>query len=130
MIDIDHFKHFNDTHGHAAGDALLRHLGHLLQSHIRGEDIACRYGGEEFILIMPDAQLNIVRQRSETLLQEARQLRVQEAGHAHAGITLSMGIAMYPQHGKSIESVLQTADVALYRAKQEGRNRVVVPEEG
>jgi diguanylate cyclase (GGDEF)-like protein/PAS domain S-box-containing protein len=130
MIDIDHFKHFNDTHGHAAGDALLRHLGHFLQSHIRGEDIACRYGGEEFILIMPDAHLNVVRQRAETLLQEARQLRVHEIGQAHSGISLSMGIAMYPQHGKSIESVLHTADAALYRAKQEGRNRVVVLEQG
>ena len=128
MIDIDHFKRFNDTYGHAAGDALLRELGQLLQSNIRGEDIACRYGGEEFTLIMPDASLEIAQRRAEHLRQEAEQLRLQEAGRSHEGITLSMGVAIYPQHGRTIETVLRAADAALYRAKQEGRDRVVVAE--
>ena len=126
MIDIDHFKNFNDTYGHAAGDALLRELGRLLQSHIRGEDVACRYGGEEFLIIMPDASLEAAHQRAVLLQQEAKNLRVQDAGQSLDGITLSLGVAIYPEHGRSIDSVLRAADAALYRAKQEGRDRVVV----
>jgi diguanylate cyclase (GGDEF)-like protein/PAS domain S-box-containing protein len=128
MIDIDHFKRFNDTHGHAAGDALLRELSQFLQSHIRGEDIACRYGGEEFTLIMPDASLETAHQRAEHLRQEARQLQWQDAGQSYEAITLSAGIAVYPQHGRTIQTVLRAADAALYRAKQEGRDRVIVAE--
>jgi diguanylate cyclase (GGDEF)-like protein/PAS domain S-box-containing protein len=128
MIDIDHFKSFNDTHGHAAGDALLRELCKLLQSHIRGEDIACRYGGEEFTLIMPDASLEVAQQRAEHLRQQAKQLQWQDASQFHEGITLSAGVAIYPEHGRTIENVMRAADAALYRAKQEGRDRVVVAE--
>ena len=128
MIDIDHFKDFNDTHGHAAGDTLLRELGKLLQSHIRGGDVACRYGGEEFLLIMPDASLEAAHQRAVLLQEEAKKLRVRDAGQALDGITLSLGVAIYPEHGRSIDSVLRAADAALYRAKQEGRDRVVVAE--
>ena len=76
MIDIDYFKQYNDTHGHAVGDALLYELGHFLQRNIRGEDIACRYGGEEFTLIMPDISLEIAQKRAEHLLQQARQLQL------------------------------------------------------
>jgi diguanylate cyclase (GGDEF)-like protein/PAS domain S-box-containing protein len=126
MIDIDHFKLFNDTCGHAAGDQLLRELGQFLQSHIRGEDIACRYGGEEFILIMPDASLEAAQQRAEHLRWQVSQLRVQDAGQLSETITLSLGVAIYPQHGQTIETVLHAADAALYRAKQEGRDHVVV----
>jgi diguanylate cyclase (GGDEF)-like protein/PAS domain S-box-containing protein len=128
MIDIDHFKSFNDAHGHAAGDALLRELGRLLQSHIRGEDVACRYGGEEFILIMPDASLETARQRAEHLRQMVKEVHVHYAGRSLEGITLSLGVAVYPQHGRSRDDVLRSADAALYRAKQEGRDRVVVAE--
>ena len=128
MIDIDHFKRFNDTHGHAAGDALLSELGRFLQSHIRGEDVACRYGGEEFILIMPDASLEAARQRAELLRQEANGLRVRDAAQTHEGITLSIGVAVFPQHGRTMETVLLAADAALYRAKQEGRDQVAVAE--
>jgi diguanylate cyclase (GGDEF)-like protein/PAS domain S-box-containing protein len=126
MIDIDHFKLFNDTCGHAAGDQLLRELGQFLQSHIRGEDIACRYGGEEFTLIMPDASLEAAQQRAEYLRQGARGLRLRDVSQFHEGITLSAGVAIYPEHGRTIETVLHAADAALYRAKQEGRDRVVV----
>ncbi len=128
MVDIDHFKRINDTYGHATGDALLRELGKLLKNHVRNEDIACRYGGEEFMLIMPDASLEIAHQRAEFLRQEAKKLRVQDAGQSFEGITLSLGVAIYPQHGRTKESVLRAADAALYRAKQEGRDRVVVAE--
>jgi len=128
MIDIDHFKRFNDVHGHAAGDRILRELGKFLQSHIRGEDIACRYGGEEFILIMPDVFLEAAKNRAEQLRREAKELRVEDAGQLYAGITLSIGVALYPLHGRTIENVLRAADSALYRAKQEGRDQVVLAE--
>jgi diguanylate cyclase (GGDEF)-like protein/PAS domain S-box-containing protein len=128
MIDIDHFKDFNDSHGHAAGDALLRELGRFLQNHVRSEDIACRYGGEEFILIMPDASLDTARQRAENLCREAKGLRIRDADQSIEGLTLSLGVAMYPQHGRTVDKVLRAVDAALYRAKQAGRNRVVVAE--
>jgi diguanylate cyclase (GGDEF)-like protein/PAS domain S-box-containing protein len=126
MIDIDHFKNFNDVHGHAAGDLLLRQIGKFLQSHVRGEDIACRYGGEEFILIMPDVSLEVAKYRAEHLWRDARQIRVQENNQYYEGITLSLGVAIYPLHGRTIETVIRAADAALYHAKQEGRDRVVV----
>jgi diguanylate cyclase (GGDEF)-like protein/PAS domain S-box-containing protein len=126
MIDIDHFKRFNDVHGHAAGDQILRELGKFLQSHVRGEDTACRYGGEEFILIMPDVFLEAAKNRAEQLRQAAKELRVEDDGQLYAGITLSMGVALYPVHGRTIENVLRAADAALYRAKQEGRDQVVI----
>jgi diguanylate cyclase (GGDEF)-like protein len=128
MIDIDHFKLFNDTHGHAAGDALLRELARFLQNHIRGEDVACRYGGEEFILIMPDTSLETARQRAEQLRQDVKGIHVRDADQSLEGITLSLGAAVYPQHGRNREDVMRAADAALYRAKQEGRDRVVVAE--
>jgi len=128
MIDIDYFKPFNDTYGHAAGDMLLRELGQFLQRRIRAEDIACRYGGEEFMLIMPDASLEAAELRAEDLRQEVRQLRVGGNGLLHGEITLSLGIAIYPQHGRTIDNVLQAADYALYRAKQAGRDQVAIAE--
>jgi diguanylate cyclase (GGDEF)-like protein/PAS domain S-box-containing protein len=128
MIDIDHFKSFNDVNGHAAGDLLLHGLGQLLQSHIRGEDIACRYGGEEFLLIMPDAPLEVARHRAEYLRRKAKELQVQDIDQTYSGITLSLGIAIYPLHSSRIETVLRAADTALYQAKQAGRDRVMVAE--
>ncbi|HET9589854.1 MAG TPA: diguanylate cyclase [Anaerolineales bacterium] len=128
MIDIDYFKDFNDTYGHAAGDLLLRELGRFLQSHIRGEDIACRYGGEEFTLIMPDIPLEVAEKRAEYLREEAGQLQVQDPDRIYEAITLSLGVAVHPQHGRSMEALLRAADQALYRAKREGRDRVVTAE--
>jgi diguanylate cyclase (GGDEF)-like protein len=103
-------------------------LGRLLQRHIRGEDIACRYGGEEFILIMPDIDVELARQRAEYLRSEAKQLQLQDANQSFSGVTLSLGVAFYPLHGSNIEAVLRAADTALYRAKEEGRDRVIVKE--
>ncbi|MCC6300147.1 MAG: diguanylate cyclase [Anaerolineales bacterium] len=125
MADIDRFKSFNDTHGHAAGDALLQEIGKFLQSHIRNEDVACRYGGEEFILIMPDATLETVKERAELLRREATKIRIERV---EQGVTLSLGFAIYPQHGKTIDEVISAADAALYQAKQRGRNRVMMAE--
>ena len=126
MLDIDHFKRINDTYGHALGDELLRQLGQFLKSHVRNEDIACRYGGEEFIVIMPDASLEATCERAEYFRQEAKKLRVQDNGQLLEGITLSLGVTVYPEHGRTKEAVMRAADAALYRAKQEGRDRVVV----
>ncbi len=129
MLDIDHFKKFNDTHGHAAGDALLHELGTFLKAHVRGADIACRYGGEEFTLILPDVSVEDARQRAEQLREEVRHLKVQDNNQTLGGITLSLGVAVFPLNGSTMEAVLRSADLALYQAKHEGRNRVVVSQE-
>jgi diguanylate cyclase (GGDEF)-like protein len=124
LLDLDHFKTFNDTFGHGAGDILLRELGHFLQGNVRGEDISCRYGGEEFALILPDAPLDSTLQRAEQLREQVRQLQVTHHGRALGAVSVSIGVAVYPQHGASAEELLAAADRALYQAKAGGRNRV------
>ncbi len=126
MLDIDHFKDFNDSYGHEAGDLFLREVGHFLEMHIRKEDIACRYGGEEFTLILPENTLDKARQRAEELRQGVQSLVVKYEGEPLRLITLSMGVAAYPEHGMTVEGLLRAADKALYQAKGEGRDRVVV----
>ena len=126
MIDLDNFKNFNDTFGHDAGDTILRELGSLLQSKVRGEDIACRYGGEEFTLILPEATIAGTRQRAEQIRGVVKRLKLRHRDHPLGRVTVSLGIAMYPNHGPTGEDVLRAADEALYRAKAEGRDRVVV----
>lgn len=126
MIDIDHFKTFNDTFGHDAGDAVLRDLGGILQRNIRTSDIACRFGGEEFTVVLPEANVEIGRQRGETLREAMRGLQLVYGGKPLGPVTLSMGVACFPEHGRQREQLLQAADAALYEAKNAGRNRVVV----
>lgn len=127
LIDLDHFKQFNDTFGHEAGDELLRSLGEVLTARTRKEDIACRYGGEEFLLILPNATLSICRRRAEHIRKAARSLNVTLRGQSLGSVSLSIGIAVFPQHGATAQTLLRTADSALYRAKAEGRDRIVVP---
>lgn len=122
MIDLDGFKKFNDTFGHSAGDSVLRALGEFLQKRTRGGDLACRYGGEEFTLILPGASLEVTRQRAEQLRQEIQHLKVPYSKH----ITVSLGVAVFPEHGSTQEALLKAADFALYQAKSEGGNRVAV----
>ncbi|WP_199248408.1 diguanylate cyclase [[Phormidium] sp. ETS-05] len=124
MLDVDHFKRFNDTYGHEAGDIILRELSQVLQISIRSSDIACRYGGEEFALIMPEAPLDITLQRAEKLCQKVRTLKVQYRHQLLGPLTISLGVASFPQHGPTGGSLIQAADAALYRAKNEGRDRV------
>jgi diguanylate cyclase (GGDEF)-like protein len=124
MIDIDHFKRFNDTHGHQGGDALLAEFGLLLSRHARDEDIAVRYGGEEFALIMPGASLEIAAERAERLRDLVKRMHVRLSGKALGLVTLSSGVAAYPIHGSSGMAVIGEADAALYRAKRQGRDRV------
>jgi len=125
MLDIDHFKHLNDTYGHEAGDVVLRELATLVRQNIRGEDIACRYGGEEFLLILPDAPLEIATQRAEALRLRGGELQVVYQGK-FLTITISLGVAAFPIHGPDIKDTVKAADVALYHAKKGGRNQVVV----
>lgn len=126
MLDIDHFKQFNDTYGHDAGDALLRELGSFLRTQVREGDTACRYGGEEFTLILPGTDFESCRLRAETLRRKVAGVEIEYHGRKLGPITLSLGIAIYPQHGRSWREVLKAADRALYRAKKSGRNRVAL----
>lgn len=127
MLDLDNFKVFNDLHGHPGGDALLAALGQLLRARARGEDIACRYGGEEFTLILPEATLEQATHRAGELLEAVRALRVEYLGSELPAVTASIGLSTYgPGGGDSGEALLQRADQALYRAKRLGRDRVEV----
>jgi diguanylate cyclase (GGDEF)-like protein len=126
MLDLDRFKQFNDTFGHEGGDLLLRELGGLLRRQARSSDIVCRYGGEEFVLILPDMPLGIVLQRIEALRSGIRQLDVQYRGQPVGTMTVSAGVAMFPEQGMDGKTLLRAADSALYRAKAEGRDRMVV----
>lgn len=128
MFDIDHFKRFNDTFGHQAGDMLLSLLGRVLNEKTRGQDIACRYGGEEFALLLVDTTIDGSVKRAEMLRQELKDLTVQYGGRILGKITVSVGIAAFPDHAASVEEIIRAADLALYRAKSEGRDRVVVAE--
>ncbi|MGB9069901.1 MAG: diguanylate cyclase [Candidatus Acidiferrales bacterium] len=126
MVDIDHFKQFNDTFGHQAGDAFLREFGGLLNQRTRGQDVACRFGGEEFALILAGASLEAATKRAELLCESTRQLSVVHSGQTLGRVSLSVGISAFPMHGTNAEELLKTADQALYRAKSEGRDRAVV----
>jgi len=124
MIDIDHFKMFNDTFGHHAGDTLLRAVGEFLGQGIRGQDVACRFGGEEFVLILTDTSLEIAYRRAEVLREEIACLAVQHNGQTLGKITMSAGIAAFPDHGTSSEELIRKSDMALYKAKKDGRDRI------
>ncbi len=125
MLDIDHFKEFNDSFGHGAGDELLRRLGAAMREHLRAGDVACRYGGEEFLLILPEAGLEVTDRRAEQLRQHVKQMAVSYQEKPLGPVSISLGVAVYPDHGESPGELIKSADTALYRAKAEGRDRVV-----
>jgi diguanylate cyclase (GGDEF)-like protein len=127
MIDIDHFNVFNDTYGHDLGDKVLREIGAFVQGNIRDEDIACRYGGEEIIIILPGASLQNTHRRAEQLRIGIEGLAVDMYDEEHT-VTASLGVALFPEHGGSIKEVIRAADCALYKAKNNGRNRVIIAE--
>jgi diguanylate cyclase (GGDEF)-like protein/PAS domain S-box-containing protein len=125
MVDIDHFKRFNDSHGHDAGDLVLRQVGNILDASLRKSDIACRFGGEEFACILPDSTLADARERFEQISREIGSLRLKMGERVLDPVTVSVGIAQAPEHGDTADELLHAADMALYEAKQAGRNRIV-----
>jgi len=125
MLDVDHFKQFNDTHGHGGGDALLAAIGQMLSSRLRGEDIACRYGGEEFTVILPESDSSNALRQADELRLALSQMSVPFSGKTLPPVTASLGVATYPIDGVAGLTLLRKADAALYRAKRSGRNRVV-----
>jgi diguanylate cyclase (GGDEF)-like protein len=124
--DLDHFKRLNDTFGHDGGDMALRAVAQTLINNVRQGDIACRHGGEEFVLVLPGATLEQTRDRAEELCRALAAIEVLFHGKTIGPITMSMGIAVFPQHGSSPEAVIRQADRAMYRAKQAGRDRIVI----
>jgi diguanylate cyclase (GGDEF)-like protein/PAS domain S-box-containing protein len=126
MLDLDQFKPFNDTHGHEAGDALLRSFGRFIHKNTRGEDIACRYGGDEFVLLLVDADLGVARRRAEELREGFSRMVVRHLNQKLDSVSFSMGVAAFPVHGTTSEDLLAAADEALYDAKAQGRNRVSI----
>jgi diguanylate cyclase (GGDEF)-like protein/PAS domain S-box-containing protein len=126
MVDLDHFKRFNDTFGHEAGDMLLREFGGIARAHIRKEDIACRYGGEEFLIILPDAPLEVAIGRAEDIREAVKRLELKSSGRQIGMVTASIGVAMFPEHAQTVETLVKAADIALYEAKHGGRDRVVL----
>ena len=129
MLDLDHFKRFNDTAGHPAGDVLLKQVGTLVDQRTRKEDVACRYGGEEFVLILPGMPFDVARRRAEELRRAIGEASVEYGGQSLGSVTISVGVASYPQHGIAGAELLSAADKALYCAKDRGRNQVVTYEE-
>ena len=125
MLDIDHFKQFNDTFGHEAGDVVLREVADAMRLGVRGEDIVCRYGGEEFVIIMPEITTHAGLERAELLRRMIGDLALRYHGQMLRQVTISVGLAMYPEQSELPEELLRSADHALYAAKHKGRNCVV-----
>jgi diguanylate cyclase (GGDEF)-like protein len=126
MIDLDHFKRFNDSFGHDAGDLVLKEVAQLLMAHIRGSDIACRYGGEEFVLVLPDTTLEGARRRAEEIGAAVRDLKLSLRGKPLGPTTVSIGVGLLPDHVASPEALIRVADEAMYGAKKAGRDRAVM----
>lgn len=126
FIDVDHFKRFNDVFGHEAGDQVLRSMGDFFRSHFRGDDIICRYGGEEFAVILPESTAQDAASRAELLRIAARTLKLKCNDVTLDPVTISAGIAGFPEHASSAGELLQVADACLYEAKRSGRDRVVL----
>ena len=128
MVDIDHFKQINDTHGHVAGDEVLRKLAMELRNHIRHPDVIGRYGGEEFLVVLPHSTIKAAAEQAERLCKYVQSLVI-PSGENEIRITVSMGLAQYRIHHEDWQSFLSRADAALYQAKNAGRNRWVIAEE-
>ncbi|HMI92596.1 MAG TPA: sensor domain-containing diguanylate cyclase, partial [Polyangiales bacterium] len=128
MIDVDNFKRFNDSFGHEAGDHVLLEIGRLFQLNARAGDVASRMGGEELLVMLPGASLECSAQRAEQLRAAVASLTLQHRETPLGRVTISIGVAAFPQHGSTGEELMRAADAALYRAKREGRDRAVAAE--
>jgi diguanylate cyclase (GGDEF)-like protein/PAS domain S-box-containing protein len=126
LADLDNFKQLNDAFGHAAGDEVLRQIGRHLSTAVRGEDIACRFGGEEFVIILPKAGLGDAYRRAEALREGVKAGSLDESSRLYPTATMSVGVAAYPDHGTSVAELILAADSAMYLAKAQGRDRVVM----
>ena len=128
MLDVDHFKQFNDVYGHEAGDTVLREVADVFRRCVRSEDIVCRYGGEKFVIILPEITPEMAFERAEKIRVEVGAVRVRLRGEVLREVTISIGIAMYPQSGDFLDQILRVADRSLYEAKHRGRNQTVFAE--
>jgi diguanylate cyclase (GGDEF)-like protein len=129
VLDVDDFKRFNDTWGHAAGDKILHELGRLLLRQVREEDIVSRYGDDEFIIVLPDASREVTREHANRLCEHTQHLKIHFKGQTFEMITFSVGVASFPENGSTSAEILKAADTALYRAKHQGRGGVVLANE-
>jgi diguanylate cyclase (GGDEF)-like protein len=130
FIDLDHFKRFNDTFGHDAGDLVLRSVADLFRKLFRVDDVICRYGGEEFGIILPESSAENAAIRANSLREETKKMAIQYKNHALGRITLSIGVACFPDHGQTSEELLKAADLCLYESKSAGRDKVSVATRG
>jgi diguanylate cyclase (GGDEF)-like protein/PAS domain S-box-containing protein len=126
FLDLDHFKRFNDNFGHDAGDSVLRTVADALRSNFRGEDVICRYGGEEFAVILPETSIKDAFRRAEALREAVRDLKLSYRGLPLDPITLSIGVVAFPNHGRDARELLEQADKCLYQSKTKGRDRVTL----
>jgi len=127
LLDLDRFKAFNDTFGHLAADEVLKAVACYLRSRLRTYDVACRYGGEEIVVLTPGADTQATVSVAEQLRRGIEELRVDFGGTRLPPVTASFGVSSYPVHGEELEALLKAADAALYRSKSAGRNRVSLP---
>jgi diguanylate cyclase (GGDEF)-like protein len=126
MLDLDHFKRYNDNFGHSAGDQVLAAVGETLQRCVRAEDVACRYGGEEFCLILPECSLRQATVRADEVRKRLQEYRSRVDGYGADLLTVSIGLAAFDETTDRVDLLLKFADEALYQAKHTGRDRVVV----
>lgn len=126
MLDIDHFKSFNDTYGHEAGDHVLHEVGVVLKQACRASDLACRYGGEEFVMLLLNADLKTTLDRTALIQEEIKKKHIIYGGQSLPPVTVSMGVSLYPTHGIKPEELIRCADEALYLAKHNGRDRTEI----
>ena len=125
MLDVDNFKPFNDTFGHEAGDSMLRYLAQILRDKLRKSDISCRYGGDEFVLVLPDSSLTDTEQRVEQIRVLVKKLQIWHGCPPLSTISVSAGVVGAREQGSTAAELLQAADNAMYAAKQAGGDRVV-----
>lgn len=126
MLDIDHFKRFNDEYGHEIGDKVLHEVGLFLKKSVRGSDFACRFGGEEFMIIMPGSNIDVASERAESIREGIKHIEIFKDDRPISGITISIGVSMFPAQGDTQATVIKAADQALYQAKTNGRDRVCI----
>jgi diguanylate cyclase (GGDEF)-like protein len=123
---LDHFKRFNDTFGHDAGDTVLRRMAEVFRELFRGDDVICRYGGEEFAVILPESNAIDAAKRANLLRAAARKIEIRYQGRVLNPVTFSVGVAAFPDSGATAEEILRAADQSLYQSKAEGRDRVCI----